>query len=328
MRTLLVFLGVAAVAAGQSYPRAWNYVAPEATAIVGIDWQHLKDSFLGDAVSAEISGGGSLGIPDLDCLKQSRQILLSAPDFLAIFSGSFPAAAVDEQAAKSGMVKTSYNGIRLWVAPEKNRRSLAQVSDTLLLAGWRDTLEEAIDRGMQTSLRPYSPLLPRGARLAPNGDFWVVANALPDPLISVFLPLRLETGDFDGLIAVRNGLRLDARYNMTSTEDALLSAQYFREAIPAFHPILQDIHVIADGESVLLKLEVSAGELDQFLHPPEAAVREAAPQSAAPPAAPPPAPPRVVRILGLDDGAREVALPPALPAPGLSKPTAKDSPQP
>jgi hypothetical protein len=133
--------------------------------------------------------------------------------------------------------------------------------------------------------------------------------------------------DFDGLVAVRNGLRLDARYNMTSTEDALLSAQYFREAIPAFHAILQNIHVIADGESVLLKLEVSAGELDQFLHPPEPAVTEAAPP---PPASlqPAAAPPRVVRILGLDDGAREVALPPALPGPGLSKPTAKDSPQP
>ncbi len=322
MHKLLVFLCAAAAAAGESYPSSWNYVAPDATAIIGVDWQHLRDSFLGDAVSAELSGAGSLGIPDLDCLKQSRQILLSAPDFLAIFSGPFPAAVVDAQAAKAGLYKTSYNGVRLWVAPEKNRRSLAQVGDTLLLAGWRDTLEEAIDRGMQTSLRPYSPLLPRGARLAPNGDFWVVANALPDPLVSVFLPLHLETGDFDGLVAVRNGLSLDARYNMTSTEDALLSAQYFREAIPAFHAILQNIHVIADGESVLLKLEVSAGELDQFLHPPEPVVSPASPRPAAP------AGPRVVRILGLDDGAREVALPPELPDPGLNKPSAKDSPQP
>ena len=145
--------------AAESYPRAWNYVAPDATALVGFDWQHLQDSFLGDAVGSELSSAGHLGIPDLDCLKQSRQILLSAPDFLAIFSGFFPSATVDAQAAHLGLYKTSYNGVRIWLAPEKNRRSIAQVSDTLLLIGWRDTLEEAIDRGMQTALRPYSPLL-------------------------------------------------------------------------------------------------------------------------------------------------------------------------
>lgn len=303
MRTLLLFFCAAVIAAGESYPSAWNYVAPDATALVGFDWQHLKDSFLGDAVFSELSGAGHLGIPELECLKQSRQILLSAPDFLAIFSGSFPAAVVEAQALKTGLYKTSYNGVRLWVAPEKNRRSLAQVGDSLLLAGWRDTLEEAIDRGMLTDLRTHSPLLSRGARLAPNSEFWVVANALPDPLVSVFLPLHLETGDFEGLVGARSGLHLDARYTMANTEDALLSAQYFRDAVPAFHAILQNIHVIADGESVLLKLDVSAGELDQFLHPPQPAVSEEPP----PPA--PPAAPKVMRILGLDDGPREVTLP-------------------
>jgi hypothetical protein len=200
-------------------------------------------------------------------------------------------------------LKTSYNGVRLWLAPEKTRRSVAQVNDNLLLIGWRDTLEEAIDRGVQTDLRAYSPLLARGARLAPAGDLWIVANALPDPLVSVFLPLRIETADFDGVVAARNGLRLDARYNMTSTEDALLSAQYFREALPDFHAVLQGMHVIPEGESVLLKLEVTAGDLDQFLRPPEPPIAEEKPKPVEP------AGPRVVRIIGLDDGPREVALP-------------------
>ena len=303
MCVLLLFLYVAALMPGESYPSAWNYVAPDAKSIVGIEWRQLRGLFLGDAVGAELWTEGHLGIPDLDCLRQSREILLSAPDFLAIFSGSFPAAIVESQAAKAGLLKSSYNGVRLWIAPEKTRRSVAQVNDNLLLIGWRDTLEEAIDRGVQTDLRAYSPLLARGARLAPNGEIWVAANALPDPLVDVFLPLGIETADFDGLVSARNGLRLDARYNMASTEDALLSAQYFREALPNFHAILQGMHVIPEGESVLLKLEVPAGELEQYLRPPEPVVTEVKPKP------PEPRGPRVVRIVGLDDTPREVALP-------------------
>jgi hypothetical protein len=287
----------------ESYPRAWNYVAPDATAIIGVEWRQLQDSFLGDAIGAELSSNGRLGIPDLECLKRSREILLSAPDFLAIFSGAFPAATVDSQAAKLGLWKTSYNGVRLWIAPEKTRRSIAQLNDNLVLVGWRETLEAAIDRGMQTSLREYSPLLARGARLAPSGDLWISANALPDPLVSVFLPLKIETGDFDGMVSVRNGLRLDARYAMTSTEDALLSAEYFRQAIPDFHGVLQGLHVIPEGESVLLKLEVGAGDLAEYLRPPEPPAAETKPEPVVP------AGPRVVHIVGLDEGPREIALP-------------------
>ena len=289
--------------AAESYPKAWNYVSPDATALVGFDWLHLEDSFLGDAVRSELSNTGHLGIPDLECLKNSRQILLSAPDFLAVFNGTFPAAAVDVQAAKLGMVKTSYNGVRIWVAPEKNRRSVAQVSETLLLVGWRDTLEGAIDRGMETGLRPNSPLLARAARLTSSGEFWIAAASLPDPLVTVFLPLTIETGDFDGMVSVRGGLRVDARYAMGSTEDALQSAQYFRDAAANFHAILRNIHIIAEGESVLLKLDVTEDELDQYLRAPDVAVSEPPP----PPATS--AGPKVVRISGLDDGTREIALP-------------------
>jgi len=45
-----------------------------------------------------------------------------------------------------GMKPADYDGVRLWIAPGKDRRSLAQISDTLLLIGWRETLEAAIDR--------------------------------------------------------------------------------------------------------------------------------------------------------------------------------------
>jgi hypothetical protein len=121
----------------------------------------------------------------------------------------------------------------------------------------------------------------------------------------VFLPLKLETADFDGAVGVRNGLRLDARYNMASTEDALLSAEYFRQAIPDFHAVLQSLHVIPEGESVMLKLELTASELDAYLRPKEPAV----PVTESKPAPIVPEGPRVVRIVGLDDGPHEIPVP-------------------
>jgi hypothetical protein len=288
---------------GESYPRAWNYVDPDATALVGVEWQHLRESFLADAMKSELSSGGRLGFPDLDCLWDAREILLAGPDLLGVASGSFPAATVAAQAARLGMKLTDYDGVRLWIAPEKDRRSLGQVSDTLLLIGWKETLEAAIERSLVTTGGHMSPLLPRGARLAANSDLWITATALPDPLVRVFIPVELESSDFDGGLAARNGLLLDARYSMATPEDAALSAEYFRQAVPGFHALLHGMNVIEDGQLVRLKLQVTSQELAEQLRPP------APPKEVVVEAKPRPASPQTVHIFGLDEGPREIPLP-------------------
>jgi len=303
MRTLFLGLWVASLMIAESYPRAWNYVDPDATALVGVEWQHLRESFLADAMRSELSSGGRLGFPDLDCLWDAREILLAGPDLLGIASGSFPAATVAAQATRLGMKLTDYDGVRLWIAPEKDRRSLAQVSDTLLLIGWKETLEAAIERNLVTTGRQMSPLLARGARLTASFDLWIAATALPDPLVSVFVPVQLESGDFDGGLTARNGLVLDARYSMATPEDATLSAEYFRQAVPGFHPLLHGMSVIEDGELVRLKLQVTSQELAEQLRPPappKEVVVEVKPQAPGP---------RTVHIQGLDDGPREIPFP-------------------
>jgi len=301
-------IGLTSPAIAQSYPRSWNYIAPDSTAIVGIEWQQLRESFLADALGEELSGSGRLGFPDLDCLRDAREVLLAGPDLLGVASGSFPAAEVAAQATDAGMRPADYDGVRLWIAPGTRRRSLAQVSDTLLLIGFRDTLEAAIDRSLLTAERQSSPLLARGAHLAATYDLWITATALPDPLVSVFIPLHLESGDFDGGVRVgrglTHGLKLDARYDMATREDAEQSADYFRDAVPSFNSLLHGMNVIEDGNSVRLKLQVTPQELAQHLRPPEP--EPAKPEAAAPKA---PAKPQSVRIVGLDDGPREFPLP-------------------
>src|SRR5579862_9449884 len=107
----------ASSARGESYPSGWNYIAPDSSAIVGIEWQQLRDSFLADALGTELSGTGGLGFPDLACLHDAREILLAGPDLLGVVSGSFPAATVAAQATALGMRSADYDGVRLWVAP-------------------------------------------------------------------------------------------------------------------------------------------------------------------------------------------------------------------
>jgi hypothetical protein len=289
---------------GESYPSAWNYIAPDASAIVGIEWQQLRESFLADALGAELSGSGRLGFPDLVCLRDAREILLAGPDLLGVASGSFPAATLAAQATALGMRSADYDGVRMWIAPGTRGRSVAQVSDTLLLIGFRDTLEATIDRSLLTAGRQSSPLLPRGAHLAATYDLWITATALPDPLVTVFMPMELESGDFDGGVSIRHGLALDARYDMATPEDAALSADYFREAVAGFHALLHGMNVIGDGNSVRLKLQLAPQQLAEHLRPPE-------PESAKPVAVAPkePAKPQSVRIVGLDDGPHEFPLP-------------------
>jgi hypothetical protein len=90
---------------------------------------------------------------------------------------------------------------------------------------------------------------------------------------------------------------------MATPDDAALSATYFREAIPGFHPLLGGLNVIEDGDSVRLKVQVSASELAEFLRPPKIEPVEVKVEP------PPPSKPLHVKILGLDDGPREFPLP-------------------
>src|SRR6185295_20143855 len=103
----LLLFGVGRLSA-ESHPAWWRYASPEATALVGIQWEHVRSSHFAAAVAGELTGEGGLGFPDLECLKEARQILISSPALLAIASGYFPAAGVREQAVHKGWKRATY----------------------------------------------------------------------------------------------------------------------------------------------------------------------------------------------------------------------------
>jgi len=323
----------------ESHPTWWTYASPEATALVGIHWETLRLSPFAAAITAELADGGSLRFPDLACLRDAQQFIISSPALLAMVTGNFPAALLREQAAQASMKAATYHGVPLWIHPSKDTLSVAVISEGLLLVASRRSLEAAIDRTDPESSRPanrrYSPLLARAARFSHNADLWVIATQLPDPLASLFVPIEAEAKSFEGSLSLREGLHVEAVLDAGSADDASGVAGELRKSIPSLPAIARGLQVAVAESSVVLALDVSREQL-------AAGWRESPVVAATPPmvaeapsrvaAAPPPIPasvraatenpppripdppkpeaPQIIRIIGLDEGPREIILPP------------------
>lgn len=291
---------------------------------------------------------GDLGFPDLPCLHNSRQFLVSSPELLALASGNFPAPALNDQAARKQMKPMTYRGIDMWFAADKSMLSIARVNDQLLVLGSPKTLQAAVDHSLDDS-KNYSPLLARAAPFAQK-DLWVVSVHLPDDLANRFVPLDTESGSFEGSLMVRNGLELEATMAAGSEQQAAATADSLRKAVPTWPALVRGMEVTTEDGWVMLALSASREQVLASLRAPASApapaptVRVETPKhveqvAVAPPEPPKPAPappaqipvtkvaervaerapekvpdkapekPQVIRIVGLDEGPREIVLP-------------------
>jgi hypothetical protein len=322
VKPLFLIAITAALAAAESHPSWWTYASPEATTLVGIQWNNLRHSPFAAAIEAELSSTGALAFPDLGCLRQAREIIISSPALLAAEAGSFPAATVKDQAQRQGLGRSVYRGVTLWLPEQADKLGVAQISEQLVLVGARKTLQAAIDRSLSET-RLYSPLLPRAARFSQTGDLWVVAVKLPDPLADLFVPLDADASEFLGQVSVRDGLTVEASFDAGSDEAAAEFARGFRAKAPSFPVVAHGVEASADHSRVTIAIQVSSEELMAALHPvpaPPAAAVAVPVEIAAAPAQPSTpvkfevthveGPPQIVRIFGLDEGVREIVLPP------------------
>ena len=300
----------------ESHPAWWRYASPEATALVGIQWEHLRSSPFADAIRGELSGDGGLGFPNLDCLKEARQILISSPAVLAMAAGNFPAATIREQAARKGLKRMLYREVEIWVTPGKDTLSIASMSDQLVLLGRVKNLQDAIDRSQLENVdRGISPLLARAAHYAQD-DLWVVAARLPDPLAERFVPIDAEADGFEGAVSLEGGLRMGAVFNTSSEEAADQLVETLKGMLVSLPLVTRGIEIRIDQNNVTLSMAVGAQELAAGLKTSAPAVAKAAPKaepkpesiSPQPMAAPKPAGPQMIRIFGLDEGPREIVM--------------------
>jgi hypothetical protein len=304
-----LLFGVGRVSA-ESHPAWWRYASPEATALVGLQWEHLRSSPFASGIADELTGEGGLGFPDIECLKDARQILISSPELLAVATGTFPAGVLRDQATHKGWKRALYRDMELWITPGKATLSLARISDQLLLVGRVKTLQDAIDRSLVEQIEgTYSPLLARGASHTQE-DLWVVASSLPDALAEHFIPIDAQAEGFEGGVSLQGGLRFAAVFTGESEEGAAKLADALKQSILQLPPVARGIQVNIDRNYVTLGLSMGEAQLLAGLKTTPAAPAAAAVVAAKPEPAPvsKPAGPQVIRIFGLDDGPREIVV--------------------
>jgi len=305
MVTGVVLFGIGTCSA-ESHPSWWRYASPEATALVGIQWEHLRTSPFAQAISGELSGDDGLGFPDLDCVKQARQIVISSPALLAMAAGNFPAATLREQAVRKGLKRALYRDVEIWVTPGKETLSIARMNDQLVLLGLVKNLQEAIDRSLlEEANRGFSPLLARAAHYSQD-DLWVVAATLPDPLADRFIPIDAEAEGFEGGVSLGTGLKLKAVFTSSSEDAADQMVETLKGMLVSMPLGTRGIEIAIDQNNVTLSMAVTEQQLAAGLRTTTPVVAKAAPKPE--PAAAKPAAPQVIRIFGLDDGPREIVV--------------------
>jgi len=307
--TCLLLLGIG-IASAESHPAWWRYASPEATALVGIQWEHLRASPFAAAISRELTGTDGLGFPDLDCLKQARQFVISSPVLLAMAAGDFPAAMVREQALQKGLKRAVYHEFEIWVTPGKETLSIARMSDQLVLLARLKNLQDAIDRSLlEETKRGFSPLLAKAARYSQD-DLWVVASRLPDVLAERFIPINAEAEGFEGGVSLEGGLKLKAIFATSSEEAANHLVDTMKETLVSLPLATRGIELRIDQSNVTLSMAVSEAQLAAGLKQSEPVVAKAEPklEPKVEPVTAKREGPQVIRIYGLDEGPRAIVM--------------------
>ena len=278
-----------ASALAQSHPAWWTYASPEATALVGIRWNNLRGTPFAGAVSGELRPGGSLRLPNVPILSSADQILISSPELLAIEYGIFPADQLARQANGARMRSSTYRGVDLWLSTDPEELSIARLDDHLLLLGYPETLEDAIERGQYraatreaepgteieegetptSAQRPYTPLLAIAAKYSQE-DLWAVSSQFPDPLASLFVPLSVQADAFEGSVSLWQGMHLVAGITADTVAHAVDIMDYLRQAVSGMGPMSRELDVKVDeegGKMVLVRMDLTERELAAALNP-------------------------------------------------------------
>ncbi len=295
-----------------STPIYWRYAPDEPAMLIGVDWRQASQSNL-----AGLIGGAAAS---LDFAEEITNLLVAVEPgagnkrFLATASGRFNLAKLRRMAADDGAKATRYRGVEVFSA---GGADVAVLDGWILLAGDTASVRAALDRGNAATPRE-SRLWRRAAELASTYSMWIATSSLeafqpaePSPLSGV--------RSFDGGIALNRGMEMTFDLVAASEESAVAIEAMLRGA--AGSPALHDLAVGREGADVRFTASLDIAQMETGLKAMLAggASRRASLTdwlvSGAPPptqtvaqAAPPPQK-RVIRIVGLDEGTREIPFP-------------------
>ena len=326
---------------GQSDPSPWRFVYPNAKALIGNDWQRIRQTPEGAMLRDRwLNAGLAAAIPGSGLLDQVDRVVISSPGndgvetaeapLLIAVQGHFDAAKVRQVFTRLGSKPQSYNSFQVYRPQGQDAKDMAYVlfDAGTILFGDAPSLFAALDRNRFAAPEPEpGSIVARGAELDATYELWLVLTS-PDILSNDRLAELLGGGEwttdaqgFEAGVHLRSGLAADVTVRFASEAAAKRTAAEMTRLTAVLakdkdNPRLQDIarklKFSSEGSATKISLRLSPQELatnmDAFAaphHAPAAAEKVVSPA----PVAQAPVKPGVIRIEGLDDGPREIPFP-------------------
>ncbi len=197
----LTVLLAPAGAMGQSDPALWRFVSPNAKALIGIDWAHIRQLHAGAMIREQwLTTGALAAIPGLDLLDDIDRVLISSPGknssddsaespILIAIHGRFDAAKVRQVFTHLGAKPQAYNSFQVY-RPQGRDPQGNDAKDTAcvlfdaetILFGDAPSIFAALDRN-QFALSSTQPtpasgsILARAAEMEAHYELWVIMDA-------------------------------------------------------------------------------------------------------------------------------------------------------
>lgn len=344
---LLAATAVIAAPPSASMPAVWRYAHPNATALIGIEWNRIAGSPVGQQIRSKIGEAGLSGAEGFDVLDDVLRVFISSPGKPGGAESEQPPAVIalqgqfdlDEVRALAGakMVEAGvYQSIPLFEeadAEGDDPMALALASSQTILLGNVGSVKAAIDHYQAADpAQSASPLFARAAELAAGNDVWIVSEASPEDFASSTDGTPSFLQDVESIeagLSFRDGLGVELSLGAGSPESAqnLAGGLQFllgmmlsgHESGPGASAITEKLRVMTDSTRVHLALHLSQAEFEDAFDDLEsslsfgAADRDVGVQAAVRGSGEwsweqPPRQKQVVRIFGLEDGPREIPL--------------------
>jgi hypothetical protein len=288
-------------AGAQPYPTTWNLAHPDAKVLMGLDLHSFRQSALSQPVEGQIQKG-SFGMfqlprmPAAELVKEVDQVLISSPGgkkenppFLMILTGHFTPEHLRE-------------------VSKGDTSRFAVLDEQTVAVGDAVSVKGAIDR-QRHGAKGNNQLLARAAAIAPTHDLWVVATAPPEGFQPTGVNAKELASYVKGIdlgISFRDGLDFEMSFASKNADAAQEIARYVSEQLQAAmtgKELAGKVQVTSEGSRASVKFALNKDELEQ-------AVRKAQAARAATKPGVDDGKPKSIRIVGLDEGVREIPLPP------------------
>lgn len=316
---------------------------PDAKLLLGLDWRRILESPMGKVVEEQVGKGGHPLLGFLDSIENVDRILVSSPGadeegrapLLVIGEGRFALPRIREMAKADGAVSRKYNDVELLVPPNATNADLhfALLDGNTILFGDGSSVKQAIDRWQRAAQEGHerNPVFFRAVTLSTMQSIWAVAHDPATSLASLgiqgsTLAEQVESVEF----GITVGQTLDATvWVKAATEEAgemlatglpallqLAALTYSQQ--PSLAQVARRLKVVNEKNYVKMGVSIDARLFARSMDELRASTVTtttaiAAPQNASAalpaPATPAPEQPpqrRVVRIVGMEDGVKEI----------------------